>query len=231
MERKSLFSTVHDLVQPYTFIRFDEEHAGNASAQETEDVPGQQELSPEELQRAREAELQARIKEQEQAGYEKGHAAGYEKGLQQGLQEIAERVKRLEEIILTLERFREKKTDELTPQLIELSLEIAKKVIHKEVELERELILAVAQDAIKKVGEREEHIVIKINPLDYEIMISHLDMLKSQSGIKDIVIEPLATISPGGCYIETQTGEVDARIEEQLKEVKDVIDTATHREM
>ncbi|MFZ5998189.1 MAG: FliH/SctL family protein [Nitrospirota bacterium] len=231
MERKSLFSTKHDIIQPYTMVRFDEDPAGDTPVREPEVVPAQQEMSPEELQRVREAELQARIKEQEHAGYEKGYTAGYEKGLQQGLQEIAERMQRLGEIITALEHFRAKRAEELMPQLIELALDIAKKVIHKEVELDRELILAVARDAMKRIGEREEHVVIKVNPLDYEIMISHLDMLKGQSGVKDISIEPLATISPGGCYIETETGEIDARIEEQLKEVQDVIDTATHREV
>lgn len=110
-------------------------------------------------------------------------------------------------------------------------MEIAKRVIHKEVELDKNIVMYIARDAIKKVEESEESIVIKVNPLDYEVMVANINLLKEQSGLKNISVEPQSTISPGGCYIETQTGEIDARIEEQIKEIQDAINTATDREV
>ena len=181
------------------------------------------------------AELQQRIKTLEdkasEAGYAEGHTQGLAKGLAEGKEEINASLKRLGEIVTELDQFRDNKLAELLPNIIELSLEIAKKIVHKEIDLDRNLIVSVARDAIQKVGEKEEQVVIKVNQLDYEVMISYIDLLKEQSGLKNISVEPSAAISPGGCYIETPTGEVDARLEEQMKEIGDVISTATHRKM
>ncbi|MCL4456271.1 MAG: FliH/SctL family protein [Nitrospirae bacterium] len=58
-----------------------------------------------------------------------------------------------------------------------------------------------------------------------------MNLLKEQSGLKNIIIEPQQAISPGGCYIETRIGEIDARIEEQTREISDAVGTATNREV
>jgi len=179
-----------------------------------------------EKQKQKEESKKAEAIIQEKEGYEKGHAAGYEKGLQDGAKAVQERLNRFEKIIIELGDYREQKIEELMPQLIELSLEIAKKIIHREIDLDRNIIMHVAQDAIKKVGEKEENIIIKVNPLDYEVMVANIDLLKEESGVKTVTVEPLASITPGGCYVETQTSEIDAKVEEQIKEVTNAISTA-----
>ena len=224
MEKKLLFSAQGQPVQIYTFEEFDAEKP----------IPEVEVVAPLEEPLSEEA-LQEGIKTLEnnarKRGYAEGHTQGLAKGLAEGKDEVSASLKRLGEIIVSLDQFRENKLTELFPSIIELSLEIAKKIVHKEIDLDRNLIVSVARDAIQKVGEKEENVVIKVNQLDYEVMISYIDLLKEQSGLKNISVEPSAAISPGGCYIETPVGEVDARLEEQMKEVEDVISTATHRKM
>ncbi len=219
MEKKLLSSAPE--AQPYALQEFYDETAGGIRRQ---NAAGKGQLTEEEHLRMLEQEAGKK-------GYKEGHAEGFTKGLDGGKAEVNSSLKRLGEIIVSLSQFRENKLNELLPDIMDLSLEIAKKIVHKEIDLDRNLILAVAQDAIRKVAENEEGVVIKVNPLDYEVMIPHIDLLKEQSGLKNIAIEPSTSVSPGGCYIETQTGEVDARLEEQIKEVEDVIGTAIHRKM
>ncbi len=224
MEKKLLFKAQEKPVQIYTFQKFDAEKR----------IPETEESAPLEEPLSEEA-LQERIKTLEdnarKRGYAEGHTQGLTKGLAEGKDEVSASLKRLGEIIVSLDQFRENKLTELFPDIIELSLEIAKKIVHKEIDLDRNLIVSVARDAIQKVGEKEENVIIKVNQLDYEVMISYIDLLKEQSGLKNISVEPSAAISPGGCYIETPTGEVDARLEEQMKEAEDVISTATIRKV
>lgn len=224
-------------MQPYTFQEFDDGSGDIESLSPSESLPEAEEsvvheepLSAEMQERISKLEQEAREKGYEQ-GHAQGHAQGYAKGMDQGKTEVAESLARLGEIIASLDKFREDKLNELSPQIIELSLEIAIKIVHKEIDLDRDVILAVADDAIHKAGEKAEFAVIRVNPLDYEAMIAHIDMLKEQSGLKNITVEPSPAISPGGCYIETPTGEIDARVEEQIKEVQDVIGTAANRKM
>lgn len=215
MEKKSSLNNGHDSVKPYKPVQFEE------------DSPIKSLLKKHETKE----DIQARVKASESEGYEKGYAAGYDKGIKDGEKETALKIKRLEGIIRELEGFKGRRINELLPQIIDLSLEIAKKVIHKEIELDRNIVMYVAQDAVKKIEEGDENVVIKVNPLDYEVIIANINLLKEDAGLKNISVEPQSTISPGGCYIETRTGEIDARIEEQIKEVQDVINTATDREV
>jgi len=182
-----------------------------------------------------EEDIHAQISILENKGYEEGYAAGYEKGIRDGENEVSEKLKKLEGIIIELgieiENYRTKKINELLPDIVGLSMEIAKKVIHKEVELDKNIIMYIVNDAVKKIKEQEEKITIKVNPLDYKTIVANIDVLKEQTGLKNISVEPALSISPGGCYIETHAGEIDARIEEQIREVENAISTATDREM
>ena len=176
-------------------------------------------------------DVQNKVRELENEGYEKGYASGYDKGVKDGEKETAAKLKRLEGIIKEIEGYKEKKVSELLPQFIDLSMEIAKKIVHKEIELDKDVVVHIARDAVKRIEESVEDVVIKVSPMDYEVMIAHLNELKEQSGLKNIIIEPHQAISPGGCYIETRTGEIDARIEEQIEEISDAVGTATNREV
>ncbi|HMK61486.1 MAG TPA: FliH/SctL family protein [Dissulfurispiraceae bacterium] len=168
------------------------------------------------------AEMLKKIEEQ---GFEKGFAAGFEKGIAAGQEEIIDRLARVDSIILELEKFKEKKLQETLPEIVDLALEIAGRVIHKKIEQDREIIVSVVRDAVRKLG-REEKMVIRVNPLDYDTMISSLEALREEARLRDISIEPADSVSAGGCYIETPTAEVDARVEEQIRELRDAIDTA-----
>ncbi|MFO0752732.1 MAG: FliH/SctL family protein [Thermodesulfovibrionales bacterium] len=211
------------MIQPYTPLQFDEygnvrEGASASSAAQKPDVLDEEVRS----------RIQAMEEEALARGAEKGHAAGYEKGLQDGEKETRKKLERLEGIIKELENFKNKRMHEVLPALIELSLDVAKKIVQKEVELDRDVILKVARDAVRKVGEGEEQIVVKVNPRDYEVIVGGSETLKEHAGVREVVVEALAAISPGGCLIETKTGEIDATVDGKIKEVEDVIGTATN---
>ena len=164
-------------------------------------------------------------KKSETEGYDKGFATGIEQGIRVGQKEIVERLSRLESVISELEHLKERKIQEILPEIVDLSLEIARKIVHRKIEQDREIIISVVREAVKKIG-REERMLIRVNPADYDTMISNLEVLREESRLKDITIEPSESVSPGGCYIETPTAEVDARIEEQIRELRDAITTA-----
>ena len=218
MEKKSLPENNGDPVQPYEFVSFD--------------APGPKDLAA--AKRLTEEDILARVRAREEEGHAKGYAAGNAQGLKQGEKDILAKLaglSRLEDILRELERFRETRLEALLPEFLELSEEIAVKIIFREIKLDKTIVVDVAADALKRVSEREEPVTIKVNPQDYEIMIASLDLLKEGAGLRNIAVEPQATISPGGCYIETRTGEIDARIEEKIREVKDAIGTAAHSQV
>jgi flagellar biosynthesis/type III secretory pathway protein FliH len=47
--------------------------------------------------------------------------------------------------------------------------------------------------------------------------------LKGSTSIKEITIEPDLRVSYGGCFIETPTGDIDARLESQFEVIDEVL--------
>jgi flagellar assembly protein FliH len=160
----------------------------------------------------------------EKEAFEKGYADG----TNAGSQAVRTAAQRLDLIIKELEHFRNKKTDELIPDIIALSMAIAKKIIHANIEKYQENIVSIAREALARLGGTEEKIMIRVNPEDYETMLTNLESLRGETRLMDITVEPSDTITAGGCFIETPSGEVDARIEEMLKEIGDAIATASN---
>jgi flagellar assembly protein FliH len=165
------------------------------------------------------------LRKSESEGFDKGYAEGLASGIKEGEKEIRERLERLESVIRELDGVKERKIEEVLPEIVDLSLDIARKIIHRKIEQDREIIVSVVREAIHRLG-REEKMIIRVNPADYDTMISNIDLLREETRLRDVTVEPSASISPGGCTIETPSGEVDARIEEQIKEIRDAITTA-----
>jgi flagellar assembly protein FliH len=181
---------------------------------------------PEQFGKVEDRTLKAITARAEAEGREKGHAEGFARGLQDGRSEVESRLNRLDTLIRELDGIKHRTLTELMPVLVDLALEIAHTIIRREVELDRDIVAAVAAAAALKLGGRDERMILKVNPSDYDTMISKIDSLKETSGLRDITVEPSSAIAPGGCYIETPTSEVDGRIDEQLKEVRDALATA-----
>ncbi len=182
-----------------------------------------------------EAERLAQIQKE---AFEKGYAEGKEKAaaeekilLQEGEKRIHQICLRLESIIQRLDNYRSDVVQELLPEIINLSVEIASKIVRKEIDLDRNVVSYIAQESLGRVEESNAAVIIKVNPIDYDVIVEHLSILKDSTGLKNISVEPVVSIEAGGCLIETEKGEIDARIGEQIGEMADAVSTATNRDL
>jgi flagellar biosynthesis/type III secretory pathway protein FliH len=207
-----------EAAQPYEPVRFDADTVVVSKNNNREEEKREKEKREKEK---REKERLARI---EKEAFDKGFA----RGIQEGSQTIDAVAGRLDSIVTELEDFRRKKIGELIPDMINLSIEIAKKIIYSSIEKDRENVIAVTRDALARLGATDEKILIRVNPEDYDTMLTNLDSLRGETRLMDITIEPSASITPGGCFIESRTGEVDARVEEMIREIGDAISTASN---
>jgi flagellar assembly protein FliH len=61
---------------------------------------------------------------------------------------------------------------------------------------------------------------IRLNPQDFHYMMEvKKDFLQSFDGLHNVVLEEDTSIKRGGAIVETMFGEVDARLESQIKEI------------
>ena len=102
--------------------------------------------------------------------------------------------------------------------VIETAFEVAKKVIQREVSSST-IINENVRFAINKIMGANE-IRLKLNPTDIEELNETTENLIHSGSFNKIKIEPDARIELGGCLIETEIGNVDARISTQLNEMQ-----------
>lgn len=106
-------------------------------------------------------------------------------------------------------------TVKLETEVVELALEIAKKVVTREINVDREIVLSVAKNALSKLHSRTLA-SIHLHPDDLAYIQEHRNKLNFHGSLE--LIED-ATIAPGGCLIHTDTGDIDGRIESQFDEI------------
>lgn len=99
--------------------------------------------------------------------------------------------------------------------LVELAIEIAKKIVAREVTIDREIALTLAKVSLKRLNSRTAARV-HLNPDDFTYVQSHREKLDFHGSLEFVEDR---SISIGGCLIRTDTGDIDARIESQFDEI------------
>jgi len=102
--------------------------------------------------------------------------------------------------------------------VIETAYEIAKKIVYREID-DRTIINENVKVAVNKIIGANE-VRLKLNPQDIEELNTDSKNLLNTSSFNKIKIEGDDRIEKGGCLIETEIGNVDARISTQLIELK-----------
>jgi len=148
----------------------------------------------------------------------------YKKGLSDGIEfqkkEALPAVTAVSTMIKMIPLIKKEIIEKIEGQIIMLAIAIAEKIINQEVATRQEIISGVLKGALKNIAETDG-MKIRINPQDFRYMIEiKKDFLQSFDGLRNVVFEEDASIKRGGAIIETMFGEVDARLESQLQEIK-----------
>ena len=82
-------------------------------------------------------------------------------------------------------------------------------------------MVCIAKEALAKVDDPGK-IIIKMNPSDLQFINETKYQLSNLTAdVNNVTFEAEENIQSGGCIIETELGEIDARIEKQLQAVKE----------
>lgn len=154
-------------------------------------------------------------------GYETGEKAGIEAGLESGYKEAASIFKTASCLIEKLERLRQEMTEKSQKEILKLSIAIARKVVHAEITVNREVMAAILKAAVKKLDVKDS-VRVRLNPKDAEYVSGKKqELLGAMDGVREMTIEEDLSVPQGGCVVEAGLAEVDARLEQQLDEITD----------
>ena len=113
----------------------------------------------------------------------------------------------------------------IAPDILEISVEIAKKIIKKEVEEDPQVLINTIIDVLKSVSKSEPKIVIRVRPQAVQFIKDTIPNITYQYGIDskiNIVADP--SVEEGGCIFQTNNGIVDASIDTQVEIIKKALE-------
>lgn len=208
-------------------VAFEEVKRKNIQAQkirqeaedEAERITGEAKRKAEELER----EISQKVEQIEREASERGQKEGLEKGFQEGREEVSRLVERLHKVITQAIDKRGQIIEEAETQVINLVLLMTRKVIKVISENQKNVVINNVVQALRKLKSRGD-VVIRVNLADLELTTEHTnDFLSMVENVKSISILEDSSVDRGGCIIETDFGQIDARISSQIHEIEEKI--------
>jgi len=159
----------------------------------------------------------------EREAYEKGFVQGEKDGLELGKKKAIKLIENVENLLAELSYLRKEFPKQYEKEILEIVFAIAKKVINLQIESDKRVIEETIFKAIELACEKGK-IILKVNPEDLEYVEElRPGVISKFKEIKGITVSPEPSITRGGCILETPYGDVDARIESQLENLRECL--------
>ncbi len=149
-----------------------------------------------------------------------GYNTGHQEGLDQGDKDVKFVIERLHHVVAETARERERILVHSETQVVNLVVSMVKKAV-KKLSVENQEVVVENTKAALELLRGAMTIFIHVSPYDFNFISSYREelfrMLESRAEL-NFVEDP--SVDPGGVYIETDTGDIDATIRSQLEELE-----------
>ncbi len=164
--------------------------------------------------------LISRAREEAQSIKEAAAKEGYQDGLAQSKSDIED----VKNAIGAFMSAKQEVFDFVAPNIMEISFDIAKKIIKKEIQQDPSIILENISKILKGLSKEETKITLRVNPMQVSMLKTEIPELLNTVGLEaKILIVPDETIMEGGCMVTTTNGVIDATIETQLSVISEAL--------
>lgn len=148
---------------------------------------------------------------------------GREEGWKEGRAEAERLIERLHKILDASIEKRQEIIDEAETQLIDLVLLVSRKVVKVISENQKNVVINNIVQALRKLKSRGD-VAIRVNLADLDLTTEHVkDFMRMAENVKSITVLEDSSVDKGGAVIETDFGQIDARISSQLREIEEKI--------
>lgn len=141
----------------------------------------------------------------------------YQEGYNLGLQQAAAEIENFQNVLGAFMGAQDRVFNEIAPNILELSMSIAQKVIKHEATTDVQVVVDTVMDALRMLSKNEPKIVLRVNPVQVQYLKDTLpDKIKSIGMETKLSILSDEAVTEGGCIIQTNNGMIDATVEAQL---------------
>jgi flagellar assembly protein FliH len=155
--------------------------------------------------------------EKEQQAWQAGHEAG--KAEARAAFEL-QNAKMREEVSKALRDFaaaRETYFQRVEQEVVRLTLAIARKILHREAQVDPLLLTGILRVALDKIGSNT-NTRLRAHPSDIKVWRDYFAQARESFPSPELIGDP--EIQPGRCILETELGTTEIGLETQLKEIE-----------
>jgi flagellar assembly protein FliH len=152
-----------------------------------------------------------------QQAWNKGHEAGTAEARAAFEQRIATLREELSKTLRDFAAERDAYFQRVEEQVVRLTLAIARKILHREAQVDPLLLTGILRVAIEKIG-FSTNTRLRANPSDIEVWRHYFTQTRENLPAPELIGDP--EIQPGRCILETELGTTEIGLETQLKEIE-----------
>lgn len=158
-------------------------------------------------------------------GYNEGYKIGYDESIRIVKNEYEQELKDIRSIKENALMEYKELLEGAEEEVLNLIIDIAKRVINKEL-TNRETLLGIIKDAFEKCLEEKEA-TLCLSPDDYDYYSERIGELKQIAGkVINLHLKRDSSLKPGGCVIETSHGSINASVENKIKKIEEAFKAA-----
>lgn len=161
------------------------------------------------------ARFEQRLREETERARRSGYQEGLAAGKKEALGELDGLMRQLAHSIEALAGLKPRLRQKAERDVVSLSLGIARRVLRREIQVDREAVLGLVKAAFENASLREVT-VVRVHPAHAAKVREHLGGIGSPQAIE---VKPDAGLELGAVVVETSRGTVDASMETQLEEI------------
>ena len=140
-----------------------------------------------------------------------------QEGFQNGISKASDEISVLQDAISNLIGVKEAAYQYYKNDIAEIAVEVARKILNAQVQLNPETIIEITENVIKEVSKEESHITFIINPADELILKENLETNSAFKNKKATMsVQTDENIEQGSCKVVTASGQIDATFSSQL---------------
>jgi flagellar assembly protein FliH len=105
--------------------------------------------------------------------------------------------------------------------VVRLAAAIAARVIRRELRRQPDITISLVREALD-LAAGSPNVRLHLNPEDYQALgVQVRGLIDAMSSLGDAEVVPDATVTRGGCRVETRFGTIDQQIESQLQRIEE----------
>jgi len=159
----------------------------------------------------------------EKAAFERGRETGYAAGLEKGREEARRVVASLSGMLSDITESRQTLLAEARDKILDMVLGISRRLTFTAAEIDPEVTMSIIDGALGQLLDKSK-LKVKVHPDHLPEVERHIERFRGgDTKIKEFILEADQRVRNGGCFIETPSGDIDARLDSMYEVIKQAI--------